>query len=286
LRSVELSALEVDAVRAGRYSGLIGHGGDGSKRFRRLGVGHRFAVAGVNTWKVLVLALAGLEYTVLGVTGDIVGATDTIINVFTIVSSVGTSRIASFDAELAATHEVVPFDHLLEVVLVAAITWECIRVHQSSEGVATQISTVRVKLATEIAFFDVDQSLVNKSDNADIVGGLNELDALEGALGNDAGPMPGLCAPGDFLAFGIGDGRVGLGRCPETKVIYTVHEGSLAKGLGAFGRGVTDVVTKLTASKEVVSVGLVRNTGWVRKMLGSEGSSWCSLRGRWRGRLC
>jgi len=201
-----LRALVVDAVRAGRYSGLVGNGGDGSKGFRRLGVGRHSAVGGINTWKVLVLALAGLERAGLGIIGDVVGATDTIEDMFTIASIVGTSGIANFDAELAAANEAVPFDDLLEVVPVAAITWECIRVHQTSEGVATQIGTVRVKLATVIASLDVEQRLLNKSDNADIGGGLYELDALEGAPGNDAGPAPGLCAPGDCLAFGIGDG--------------------------------------------------------------------------------
>jgi len=99
--------------------GLVWHGGDGTQRLGRLTVGLDLTVGiGVDTGVVLVVTLARLEGTVLGVVGGIVSTSDTVVDVFTEVSSVGASGVTSLETESVTTHEVVPLDDLLVIVVV------------------------------------------------------------------------------------------------------------------------------------------------------------------------
>ena len=60
---------------------------------------------GVNAGEVLVVTVANLEGTVLGVVGGIVGAPDTVVDVFTEAGSIGTGRVASLETEEVSAKE-------------------------------------------------------------------------------------------------------------------------------------------------------------------------------------
>jgi len=71
-----------------------------------LGVGRNGAVrAGVYTREILVLRVAGFEGTIAGIIGCVEGTSDTVVNVFAVVSGVGAVRVAGFEAEGVGTHE-------------------------------------------------------------------------------------------------------------------------------------------------------------------------------------
>lgn len=60
---------------------------------------------GVDAREVLVVTLAGLESTVLGVIWGIVEASDAIVNMLAVASSIGASRVADLEAEEVPTEE-------------------------------------------------------------------------------------------------------------------------------------------------------------------------------------
>jgi hypothetical protein len=60
---------------------------------------------GVNAWIVLVVAEARFEGAVLGIVGCVVGASDTVEDVFAEMSGVGACGVARFEAEEIAAHE-------------------------------------------------------------------------------------------------------------------------------------------------------------------------------------
>lgn len=73
---------------------------------------------------------------------------------------------------------------------------------------------MRVKLSSIVISSQVEQYLVEETSNLDIVGSLDVLNAPESTGRNEAGAMATLGAPGDFLALGVADRRVRLGRGP------------------------------------------------------------------------
>jgi len=86
--------------------GLVWHGGDGTQRLRGLSVGLDLAAGiGVDAGEILVVALARLEGTVLGVIGGIVKTSDAVVDVFAVAGSVGASGIADLEAEEVCTEE-------------------------------------------------------------------------------------------------------------------------------------------------------------------------------------
>jgi hypothetical protein len=78
------------------------------------------AVGGICAWEILVLTLARNEDLVLGGVGGIVGATNTIVDVFAEVSGVGLGGVTKLEAEGVGAKEVVPFDSLIIFALVTA----------------------------------------------------------------------------------------------------------------------------------------------------------------------
>lgn len=268
---VEDRAGVLDTLGAGGDLGLVGHRRDGAERFRWLAVGHDLAVLGVDTGEVLVLALARLEGTVLGVVRRVVGtsnAVELVLAEFGVVRMVG---VASFDTEGIAPHEVVPLNDL---VVLVGVTSEGIGVDETAHGVTTKVSTVRVHLTSPVTGTDVDLGLVNETDDLDVGTSLHELDTLEGIARDQAGATPGLGTPSNHLAFVVGDDGVGVRRSPEAEVINRVDDGRLAAGRLAFRGRVASVVTVLdTADEANVSVGLVRKAvGVVREAELGEGS--------------
>lgn len=94
-----------DAVGGGGDTRFIRDRRDGAEGLGRLGIGKGGAACGVDTREVLVLALASLEGSVLGIVRGIVLATNTIINVLAVVGGVGSLGITDFEAEGITAHE-------------------------------------------------------------------------------------------------------------------------------------------------------------------------------------
>ena len=88
----------------------------------------------------------------------------------------------------------------------------------STHRTTHEVSTVGVKLSSTIVSLDVDLSLIDETDDLDVVGGLGELDTGEGTTRDEASAVALLGAPSDDLTLSVGDGRVGGGRSPETEV--------------------------------------------------------------------
>ena len=65
---------------------------------------------------------------------------------------------------------------------------------------------------------DVDEGLVDESDDLDVIWCFHKLDTFEGAGWDEAGAAAWFCAPGDFLAFCVGDEGVGVFWCPEAEI--------------------------------------------------------------------
>ena len=132
------------------------------------------------------------------------------------VSSVGARRVANLEAERATAHEVVPLDDLLITVVVAVRPSGGI--DETAEGVTTEIGTVGVELSSEVIRLEVDEGLVDKTDDLDVVWGPHKLNTLESTSGDETRAMTRLSAPRDFLLFRLTDGG-GAGRgCPETEI--------------------------------------------------------------------
>ena len=162
-RSVEDRRRVADAVGRSGDLGLVRDGADRTQRLRRLRVGLDFAAwIGVYAGEVLVVTLARFERAILGVVGCVVGASNTVVNMLTVVGSVGTSRVTDLEAENATAHEIVPLDNLLVTAVPARPTS---RVDKTAERVATQVSAVRVKLSSIVISLEVDQGLVDETND-------------------------------------------------------------------------------------------------------------------------
>ena len=135
---------------------------------------------------------------------------------FTEVGSVGASRVASLEAENVTTHEVVPLDDLLVAVVVA------IRpsggIEKATEGVTAEVGTVGIELSSKVVGSEVDEGLIDETNDLDVVGGPHELDTLKSSGRDETGSMAGLGAPCDFLLFGFPDGGGTIGGRPEAEV--------------------------------------------------------------------
>ena len=75
-----------------------------------------------------------------------------------------------------------------------------------------------VHLSSPVVTLDVDEPLVDETDNGHVCRRLEDLDTLERALGDEAGAVAGLGAPGYFLSLSVGNQRVGLRRRPQAEV--------------------------------------------------------------------
>lgn len=188
-----------------RDLGLVGHGGNGAEGLRGLGVGLDGAGGvSVDTRVVLVITEAGLEGPVLGVVGRVVCTANTVVYVLAKVGGVGVGGVADFDAEGVTTHEVVPFDHLFDAVT------ESRRVHEATQGVT----------ALPFVSLEVDEGLIDETDNLGISGGAHVLNTLERVLGDQTSTVAGLCAPCHHLTLGVRDDGVGIHGRPQAEVWY------------------------------------------------------------------
>ncbi len=145
----------MDAVGGCGDLGIVRQRRDRTKRLRRLSESHDLAVRGVDTRGVLVVTLAVLERAVLGGVGAVVRNTDTVEDVLSEVRRVWTSRVANLEAERVRAHEarcilfiillmlkkvtysLVPFNDLLEGIVVPVVARETVGVDESTKRVTT-----------------------------------------------------------------------------------------------------------------------------------------------------
>jgi hypothetical protein len=253
----------------------IWRGGDDTQRLRGLSIGLDLAGGiGVDAGEVLVVTIASLEGTVLGVVGGIVSTSNTVEDVFAVAGSVGACGIASLETESVTTHKVVPLDDLLKIALAGG---PGVGEQETAEGVTTEVGAMGVELPSIVIGRDVNEGLVDETDDLDVVWGLHELNTLEGTSGDFTSAVTGLGAPGNFPMFRLTDGLGTIGRCPETEVLNRVNDGSLAEGFLVLGRRVASVVTSLIATNTNIRVSLVWKVTVV-EMLGSQGNEGCGGR--------
>ena len=129
---------------------------------------------------------------------------------------IGASRVTGLETEDVAAHEVVPLDDLLIRVVVAVRPSG--RIHETPKRVTTKVGAVGIELSTGVTWLDVDETLVNETDDLDVVWGLHKLDTPEGTSGNETSATTRLGTPSNFLPFGIGDEGIDLVWCPETEI--------------------------------------------------------------------
>lgn len=271
-------------VKSSRLVGdTVGRGGnDGGVRRGNitrggLGVGHGDTVGDIDTGGSLEICVTNFEKATWSVAGHVVRAAHTVVNVLAVGALVtcGGGRVTNRDAEGVATHEVGPVNDLLVTVIVATVAGEGVGVHQTTKGVPTQVSAVRVELSSVVISSHVDLDLVEVTSDLDVSAGLQELDTLESTLGDETSAVAGLGAPGNLLLLRVTNGGVGQRRSPKTEIVDVVDHGSLAHGILVFGGGVADVVAdlrttdgcgvvvNLVGDSRRVSIGLVDKWGRV-----------------------
>lgn len=161
----------------------------------------------------LVIACAGLENVVPRVGRGVEGASLGIINVLTVLGSVGTLRVASLQAELVVSNKVVPFNSLNEG------SSERIGEKDTPQWIATIVSTMGVHFTACVTGRNVDFGLVDEPNNLNVVWAFDKLDSSESTVRNNARAVSWPCAPGYHLSFNFSYRLSGIGRRPETKVI-------------------------------------------------------------------
>ena len=109
-----------------------------------------------------------------------------------------------------------PLYHLLVVVLV--VTAPSIRVNETTKGIPSEISTVRVHLTSIVVGLEVDEGLVDEADDLDVVGGSHKLNTSESATGDEASAMAGLGTPCDGLVLGLTNGGGTIRWTPDTEI--------------------------------------------------------------------
>ena len=124
-------------------------------------------------------------------------------------------RLSDLDKEWDG-NSLVPLDYLSVISLV--VTAPGIGVDETTEGISSEISTMRIHLPPCVIGLEVCPGLVDKTNDLDVVWGPHELDALEGASGDKTRAMTGLGAPRDRLMLGLTDGGRAIRRRPNTKI--------------------------------------------------------------------
>jgi len=272
LRSIgeQRCTLEWCALGAGGHAGFIRHAGDCAESLIGLLIGGDYTVGtSIDTWEVLGFTLAALEDTWSIRGRSVILATDTIEDVLAVLSSVGARWVASLQAELSSTHEVVPFDGLDVVVGVSVGCWEGVGEEEGTEGVTTLISTVRVEFSSRVRSSNVDEGLVNVSGDLDVVGGLDPGKTGEGTSWDQTGTVAWLGAPSNTFTFDVTDELVGFLGSPQAEVVRAVDDSGLALGDLGLSRGIANIVSGLSTTFTVIWVRLVRESG-VGEGLGSK----------------
>ena len=109
-----------------------------------------------------------------------------------------------------------PLDNLFVIILVVAAP--SVREDETTEGVSSEISTMRVHLPSRVIRLEVGLCLVDETDDLDIVWGLHELNAPESTTGDKTGAMTRLGTPCDSLVLGFTDGGGTIRWGPNTEI--------------------------------------------------------------------
>jgi len=201
-------------TRALRYSRCPSQRRDRTKALRGLSVSvGSTAGIGVDSREILIIAEARFESVVLSIVGDVVGTADTVVDVLAEVGGIGVGRIANLETECVGAHEVVPFDDLGEGIQIG-VGAESIGENNATQRVSSQIGAVWVHLTTKVARVEVNLGLVDETDNLEVGGGFDELNALESVGGDEAGPPTGFGTPSNHFSFLISDEFIWIGRSP------------------------------------------------------------------------
>ena len=81
-----------------------------------------------------------------------------------------------------------------------------------------EIGTVGVELSSVVTVLNVELGLVDDTSEHPVVVGLEELSALDGALGHDASAVALLGAPSNFDTLAVTNCSVGIRRGEETEI--------------------------------------------------------------------
>lgn len=160
-------------------------------------------------------------------------ASESVVDVLAVLSSLGVIGVASSEAEEVGAHEVGPL-----VDLPCSLA-ECIREDKPTDGVAIPISSVRVQLSSIVPSRDVHLGKVSDTGKLDVMRSLDEVRSSDGSLWNDPRPSPSLGAPSDLdplrvpdLARPVALVRSRRGRSPEAEIGGGVDKGVLAHRVG------------------------------------------------------
>ena len=207
-------------VGRGWNTSRVRHRSDGTKTFRGLSVSHDLATRCINTGIVGIISIAGFEDFVLGSVGGIVSAANAIVNMLTKFSSVGSRWIAGLHTEGVSAHEaniVLVAEKVIKQLHCNALspfndlnisTSPSVREHNTTQRVTTKISTVRIQFTSVISSGNVDVDLIYKTNDLNVVRGLEILKTSDRTSRNKTCAVTRLCTPGNFLAFCISNGRV------------------------------------------------------------------------------
>lgn len=122
---------------------------------------------------------------------------------------------ACADAELIRAHEVGPLVELLSSA-------KDVAVNKTTNGVAVTVCTMVVELASLVAGGDVNLGEVTLAGDLDVLGRLDKVHAVEGALRYQAGSVAVLGAVGDHLSLSVTD-CLDNGGSPQAEVINGVE---------------------------------------------------------------
>jgi len=168
----------------------------------------------------VVVGLARFEGTSIIIRGHVPVTAHLIVNMLAVFPGVRTS--AGTHAELGSAYEVGP-------LVVLNLSTEGVTEDKSTDGVTVAIGTVRVKLSSFITSLDVDLGEVTYAGYLNVVLGTNEVNTLEGAIGDHTSTTAALGTPSDFVPLRVAD-CADRGGCPETEIIRVVHPHCLAHG--------------------------------------------------------
>jgi len=135
--------------------------------------------------------------------------------------------IACFDAELAASEEVVPVVDLGNGFVVFCGR-QVVREHETTERVPSQISTVGVELASGVTCRQAKSGLIYETRELDVSGRLDELNSGESSRGDKASTVAFLGAICYDLGFDVANHAIWCRRTPQTEIINRVNEHRLA----------------------------------------------------------
>jgi len=189
----------------------------------------------VDTHGEVVVTFAGFVGSSVIVGGHVPVATQQVVNVVAVLSSVRAN--ASTEAEFGVRNEGGPF-------VVLKVGAESVSVDQTTNGVAISICSVRIEFTSSVTLAHVDLGEITNASDLNVIRSLHKVDTLEGPIRDGTSAATGFGAPSNLFTFRVAD-RTNAGRSPETEVIDVVDPSSLALGTLA-GSGATVVRSGLT----------------------------------------